>query len=213
MISSQPEPAALIHHQVPHQQVVRQGRHAFQTKKLIDGVIPLLLLLVVHITLTIGKDKEVAVVVDNRPVLRILITPAALHVVVFPNHAPLAAIDTHQFTITRSYYQQTVIFSKRGEPEVFGELVFIIAVLDQRLLLRLGIIAIEAVVVVLHPEILLRVDIDTVNTARDADFGEFGRRIAYSALRLRVENAEVHTLAQPQPAIDILPDHIDIVVA
>ena len=27
------------------------------------------------------------------------------------------------------------------------------------------------------------------------------------------QNAEVHTLAQPQPAIDILPDHIDIVVA
>ena len=97
-------------------------------------------------------------------------------------------------------------------PELLGYLILSIAVFDQSEVLLSGVIAIETLVVGLHPDTFLRINIETIDTALDTPLAENGGRIASNLLCNGIKATEIHTLLQPQIAIDILPDLVDIVV-
>ena len=67
-------------------------------------------------------------------------------------------------------------------------------------------------IVSLHPEILLGVDIDTVDTSLNAHFRQDRRRVTRYRLSHRVEDTIVHALTEPQITIDVFPHVIDVVV-
>ena len=139
-------------------------------------------------------------------------TAMRMDIVVAPGHPALLTVHSHQLTVAGYQDQQVLILRKRRSPELLGELTFTVAILGQGLLLRLRIIVVKALVIGLHIQVLLRVDIDTVNTAFDTDLAQDRRWVTHRLLRLGIEHAEVHTLSQPQPAVHILPDVIHIVV-
>ena len=135
-----------------------------------------------------------------------------LHIVVLLDHLPAFAVENHQFTIAGCDEHLTIPFAKEGHPELLGHLVLAIAIFNERQLLGLRVNTIDTVIVGLHPEILLGIDIKSVNTTLDAPFLEFGHRVTVDLLGHRVEDTEVHALLQPYLPFMILPDLVYIVV-
>ena len=122
-------------------------------------------------------------------------------------------VEHHQVTITRCYHELFAPLSVRGQPELLGEFLLGIAVFDECVFLILGVIAIHAFVIGLHPHVLTGVNIESVDTALDAPLGQLRRRITVHTLRHRVEDTEVHALLQPQSSQMVLPDTIHVVVS
>ena len=134
------------------------------------------------------------------------------HVVILPKHLTLIAINAHQISITGSDQQLTTPLCETLNPELLGELILTIAVFNQRQFLAPGMIAVQTFVVGLYPYSLLRIDVETVDTTLDAPLTKDRGRITGDLLGNRIEETEVHALLQPQIAINILPNLIDIVV-
>ena len=213
VVSTQPEPVAMVLHHHPRQHIVGQALDALRPKEAVDGVIPFLLFLTIDIARDRCQHPEVAAIVNIQIIGAFLLSAVLAHVGIFPHHLSLRAVNSHQVAVTGRHDEQVVIFCKRREPELVGELIRSVAVLDECTLLRLGVIAVETVGIGLHPQVLLRIDIDAVDTARDAQLGQHRRRIAHRFLRHRVEERVVHALLQPQLSVEILPDHINVVAA
>ena len=212
VVGGEPKPVAVVHEHIPGEQVLGQTYNTQRGKETIDGIIPLLLLLTIDVVGLGRLYPIVAAVIDIESVGIVLTAAMLTDITILPHHLAALAVDSRQFTIAGGDNQQILILAEGVEPELLGEQIFVVAVLDQRLLLGLGVVAIEAVVVGLHPQILLGVDIDTVDTALDADFREYRRRIAGDSLGIGVEDAEVHALTEPQITIDVFPHVIDVVV-
>ena len=151
-------------------------------------------------------------VVKHHRIGSLLGTAMRMDMVVAPGHLALLAVNSHQFTVAGHQDQQVLILRKRRGPELLGELTLTVAILGQGFLLGLRIIIVKAFVIRLHIQVLLRVDIETVDTAFDTDLAQDGRRVTHHLLRLGIEHAVVHTLPQPQLSVLILPDVIHIVV-
>ena len=139
-------------------------------------------------------------------------TAMLMDIVVAPGHPALLAVNSHQLTVAGNHNQQVLILRKRRDPELLRELTLTISILGQGFLLRLRIIVVKTLVIGLHIQVLLRVDIDTVDTTFDTNLAQDGRWVTHHLLRLGVKHAEVHTLSQPQPSFHILPNVIHIVV-
>ena len=213
MVGTKPEPVTLIFLHHPSQQVFWYSLNALRTKEAVDGIIPFLFFLAINEAHGGRQDPDVSMIIDIQIILALFLSSILTHIRVFPDHLSARTINCHQVTVTGRHDEQVVIFCKRREPELVGELLSAITVFDECTFLCLGVIAIESVGISLHPQVLLRIDIDTVDTARDAQLGEHRRRIAHDLLRDWVEERVVHTLFQPQLSVDILPDHINIVAA
>ena len=173
---------------------------------------PLLLLLLVNIGRTIGEHPVVAEIVHNNPIIRTGGSTMLANEGIFPHHLSPRTVDSHQITIARCHDKLAVILSKRREPELLGKLLLTIAILRQCLLLRLGIITIETVRVSLYPNVFLRIDINTVYTSRNSQLSQIWRRITHGSLCNRVEDTVIHALLQPELTVDVLPDHIHIII-
>ena len=177
-----------------------------------DGVIPLILLLMMDISSVRRHHPSIIIVINIQLIGSLLCATMLRDMLVSPYDPTFLAIRRQQLSVAGDHHQKSVILGKRGNPEFLRKLILRIAVLRQGLQLGLRIIEIKTVIVSLHPEILVLVDINTVQTALDTHLGEQGRGCAHCRFRLRVKHAEVHTLSQPESARIILPDVIHIVV-
>ena len=90
-----------------------------------------------------------------------------LHKVVALDNLALLAIDNHQVAIGRGDQQLIVPLGKVREVVLLGYLVLLVAIFDELIALFTRVIAIQALVVGLNPETLLRIDKETVDITFD----------------------------------------------
>ena len=213
VVGSQPDPAMLIHAHVPHLQVGRQRGNAILRQELVERGIPLLILLVVHIHLTARDHPVVAVFIHIAVVGLTGGTAMLAHEIILEQDLALIAIDDHDITIGRGHEQFIVPLGKAREVVLLGNLVLLVAILDELVGFLAGVIAIQTLVVGLDPETFLRVDIQAVDITLDAPFGQDKLGVAGDLLGEGIEHTVVHALLEPQHAVGILPDTIHQVVA
>ena len=136
-----------------------------------------------------------------------------LHKVISPYHFALIAIDSYDVTIARCHKQLVVPLGKVREVVLLVYLVGLVAVLYQGTGLLSWVVAVQSLVVGLHPEALLRVDIETVYTALNAPLIQYGCRVSRHLFGHGVKHAVVHALLQPQLALAVFPYLVYIVVS
>ena len=159
---------------------------------------------------------EVVLLIDIEAVLLVLDADVVVHPLVRPVDLALVAVQADQFAVVRSHNEP--VAHLRHRRDAVGGVILITAVAQLNLhnllvALGLGVIAVDGLLEVLHPDVLLRVDVEPLHIAVDTQFGQFPRGIALEGLRHGVVDAVVHSLAHPQAAIGSLIDTVGIVVA
>ena len=130
-----------------------------------------------------------------------------------PLYHTLFTIQHDQFALIGTEHNLIAITGESRNTVNGIKLPLFIASLDVRQLLRFGIIAVESILITLHPEASLIIDIETLDTACNTIFWKDITHITLKRFRHRVIDTVVHTLLQPQLTIKSLHDFIGIVVA
>ncbi len=155
----------------------------------------------------------VAMPVDIESVLLTVDTACLVHPTVHPVYLTSVTIHTYQFTIV-GHHQQLVTILRYGRDTKAGiQLLVGIAQFDGGDLLVIGMVDIHRLLKVLHPDILLRVDMQPLHIAvLETQLGQFPGSLTFKTLRHRVVDAVVHTLSHPQFPVGSLKHTIRIVI-
>ena len=148
---------------------------------------PLLGLLVIDEGFQVREYPVVAVWIHDDVIGLTGLTPVLDHISVLPSHLTRLWIHTDEFTVAGGHQQHTVPVGHRREVEFLGQQTFLVAVLGQCVFLSAIDIAVEPLVVGLHPEIFLGVDVEAVDTADDTVFCQLFGGIPHGTLGHWVE--------------------------
>ena len=174
--------------------------------------VPFLILLVEHKHMSHVEHPEIAVLIDIAVISLTRLTAIEFHKVVALDNLAFIAIDNHQIAIGRGNQQLIVPLGKVGYVVLLWQFVLLVAIFDELIGLFARVIAIQALIVGLDPEALLRVDIKTVDITFDAPLRQHRFRVAVYLLGKGVEQTVVHALLEPQHTVGILPYLINQVV-
>ena len=213
MVGGYPYPAALVGHHVPYLHGFWQCGEAVGLEEGVHRGEPLLGSLVVDEGAHVGHHPVVAVMVDDEVIGIIVLAAMFGHVSVLPFHLARSGIHPDEFTVAGCHEQHAVVVGHRREIEFLGQHPFLVAVFGQRVLPPARHVAVETLVVGLHPDVSLRVDVETVDVADNSVGLELPGRVPLGALGGWVEQRVVHALAQPEPSHGVFEDLVYVVVA
>ena len=159
--------------------------------------IPLLCLLIIHKRHQIRHHPVVALLIHHDGIGLAGLSSVLDHVSVLPSHLTRLRVHAVKFTVARSHQQGTVPVCHRRDIQLLGQQSVLVAVFCQGVFLSPRNITIESLVVGLHPDIFLGVDIEAVDTTFHTVFRQLSGGVSLTALGLRIEQRVVHTLPQP----------------
>ena len=139
-----------------------------------------------------------------------------MHPGIDPIDLALVAVEASQFTVEGHHQQPVAPLRHSRNAVVRAELISPVAYLDLHKLLvalAIGMVAIDAILKVLHPDSPLRVNIHPLDITVKAHLGERPGRIAFEGLRHGVIDAIAHALPHPQLAVGSLIDAVAIAVS
>ena len=123
------------------------------------------------------------------------------------------AVDAHQLTECRDEHHTLVRLGIGRYTEVFRELIRSVAEGEMPEVLRHRIEIVEAVLVALHPVVLLRVEVDALHAAMHTLLVQPTCRRTVHLLRHWVVHRIAHPLLQPEPSTMTFLDLVNAVVA
>ena len=214
MVSSQPDMSLRIHLQVPYLQVVRHILYLVFAEQRRIADTPLAVLVYAHIGIVFCRHPDVTVVVHTQVVLLVLRRAVVTHPLVVIHLLTLLTVETNQFAVRRNHHH-TVVTGGIGREIIRGiQLVITVAEVKVGDLLSIGVIIVKSLIVELHPEILLRVDIQLLDTFIETEiFLEFLRGVTFKLFRHGVIHTIVHTLMEPELTVEALHNLRRVIVA
>ena len=168
MVGGYPKVVLHVVADFPHLHILRHIAEALGTHHLCQRRVPAALLLGVDVqTRGVSDDPDILFTVDAHPIVVIGIE-GTLDVVLLPKHLPRLAVDAQQFAVGRHQHHTLLALGTGRNAELFGEVMGAVAKVDVGQPLRGRVQVVQSVVIGLHPVVLLRVDVDILQTARHA---------------------------------------------
>ena len=167
VVAYQPEPVVLVDEEVPHLQCRRDAFNTFRSQIVDYRTIPCLGLMLMDKHIRQHVTPYILIFIDIEPVLLTIDTTRFIHPTVSPFNYAFVAIQTHQFTVVSDHQQVATVFRHCRDTVIGRELIDTVTHLDgsDLVFLRMGMIAIDGLLEVLHPDILLRVDMQPLHIA------------------------------------------------
>ena len=172
VVGSHPKQALGVMSHLPNHNVVRYVAEALSPHILSQRCVPAVLVRHIYIC-TSGMCDD-----PSRPVLLHIHPIVVIRVQGFPDgsvtpqNASLLAVYTHQIAHVRGHHHTFLRFAEAGDGKLPGKQIVGVTKVDLFHMFGLRIEEEKAIIIGLHPEILLRVDMQLFNATGDALFGQ-----------------------------------------
>ena len=199
MVAYQPKPVIFINQQIPHHWGTESVFKTFRCKVFLKRGIPFVGLFLMNEQAAQHATPVVAILVDIESVLLTVDTTGVVHPAVHPVYLPFVSVETYQFAVIGHHQKLIAILRNRRNAIVRRKLIHPKTEFDSGnlVLLGMGMIAVDGLLEILYPDILLRIDMQPLHITVDAKFGQFSGSRTLKSLCRGVIHTIVHALPHP----------------
>ena len=213
MVGSYPYPPSGVNLDIPYLQIVRRVGNSLGLEIFDSRVVPAILVPYIDKRAALCDGPDIPPVIYKQLILLVVQASMFAHPLVLPLHASLLA-HTDDLTVVGRGNDVVSVVSHPRDAIGRVKLEQAIAHLDLRNLLGMRIITVDALLVELHPKVLLVVNIHILHSCIETEKAfKLTAGISLHFLCYRVIDAIVHALFQPQLTVIGLHNLVGIVVA
>ena len=215
MVGNQPYTSFFVKVHVPDSNLFGHLGKAPRTHGILQGLYPTGIgcCAFTHIDLSDSYHPDVSLGIHTQLTVLTRHFSGAAQEIILPQYHVLITVEAEHLTVEGTEIYLIAFFGITGQTEVVVKLLRTIAEVILFHLLRHGIQMPEALIIGLHPDVLLAVNEETLRSTFDTHFVQPRLRMAVKTFRQRVKDGVVHTLLQPQLAVVGLIYLIDIVAS
>ena len=197
MVGSTPDTSTVVNLHVPYHERLRNIFHLIFTYQL-NEALPNLFFVKPDKSIRFVDHPDIMELVNTKTIVSIFRRTIIMHPVVFPHFHTFLTVQTKQTSVVGDKDGFVAIVYRHQETVVGVDLLRTITHLEGFLLFRIGVIAIEALFVELHPIILFRINKDTLHAVVESEIlFQLTRSTTFKAFSYRIIDTVVHALCQP----------------